>query len=326
MAVCPSKTEGADPCNPRLIAALPGNVLDRNLQPRPIERNLRIQAVEVKISGDLPVFQAQDGFDQPGNSGCRLQMSKIRLHRAQYTGRRGWPSVPIYGTDRLNLNRVAERCPGAVGLNVANLPGLEHCVLERRAQHCLLRKTVRGRQNGGSAIVIHRRAANDGSDSIAILKGIGQTFQDQYATAFAGRETVGGSIERLASPVAREHAPFRKDLHFIGKQLQAAGGDNGQAALPRAQALSGQMRRHQGRGTCAVECQAWALDIQQKGKPACGHAVRGTDPGMCSQGGWIAEMKPQIIVAVDGREHSGIRAAKAVRLDSCVPERLPGHL
>ena len=86
----------------------------------------------------------------PGDAGGRLEVPDVGLGRTQ-------PAACRHGTrradrrgDRLDLDRIAERRAGAVGLDEADARRIELRVRQRLADQGLLRQTVRRREHVSS--------------------------------------------------------------------------------------------------------------------------------------------------------------------------------
>ena len=111
VGVGPAEAEGAHPghATPRRPRAERADHLHRQLAPH----HVRVGRPEVEVRRDLVVLQGQDRLDEPGHAGRGLQMSDVRLDRAQQEAALGRPVRGEDGRDRADLDRIAERRAGA---------------------------------------------------------------------------------------------------------------------------------------------------------------------------------------------------------------------
>ncbi len=91
------------------------------------------------------VLQAQDGLDKPGDARRHLEVPDVRLDRTQHAGAgRSSPRLRR-PAQRLDLDRVADRRAGAVGLDVA-----DRRRRRRRRRHAPRRRPRPGRRRSGA--------------------------------------------------------------------------------------------------------------------------------------------------------------------------------
>src|SRR5580692_3870384 len=122
MAVGAPHAKGANPCDQAFSG--PGPVLQPGLHPQPelIERDARVWRFEVQTCRELSVVDTKRGFDQTGDSGCRLEMSDIRLDGTYVY----WLSIPIhseYRAQRRRFYRVTDTRTRAMKLDVLHIAG-----------------------------------------------------------------------------------------------------------------------------------------------------------------------------------------------------------
>src|SRR5512145_76796 len=108
-------------------------------------------------------------------------MPEVCLDRPDLERTTQWALAAEHARERLNLNRIAKRCCRTVSLNIADAIRSNTSIRQRRANHSLLGQTIGCRRARTSTILIHRRAANNGHDSIAIAERIREPFKNNDA-------------------------------------------------------------------------------------------------------------------------------------------------
>jgi hypothetical protein len=108
-----------------------------------------------------------------------------------------------------------------------------------------LRGAVGYSQTAASAILIHRRAADDRADMITIGERVGQPFQYHDPAAFGTHEPIGRGIEGLAFASRRHHAPSAKIFERFFRQQHVHTARQRHAACAGTQAEAGQVHSHQ---------------------------------------------------------------------------------
>ncbi len=63
-------------------------------------------------------------LDQPRHTRSRLEMTDVGLGRADPQRRRGWTALTEDGGERRDLDRIADRGPGAMGLDIVDRGGI----------------------------------------------------------------------------------------------------------------------------------------------------------------------------------------------------------
>ena len=118
---------------------------------RPVD--VRVARLEVEARRDRRLLQGQDCFGDTRKTGGGLGMADIGLDRADRQ------STARLAVDRLqgaHLDRVAEGRARAMGLHVADVGRRHPRVGQRRAHHCFLCGTVRGRDAIAATILVDR--------------------------------------------------------------------------------------------------------------------------------------------------------------------------
>ena len=88
-----------------------------------VEANIRIRVPEMQIGRHLAMLDAKRCLDQPNEAGGRLKMPDVRLDRTDDT----FPVLACilaeHPTNRLGLDRIADRGAGAMRFDVVDLAG-----------------------------------------------------------------------------------------------------------------------------------------------------------------------------------------------------------
>ena len=127
-------------------------------------------------------------FTEPISSG-RLGVAPVAEHRA-----RG-----------LDFDRIAQRCPGPVRLQVSDVAGCEAGALQRLGDNPLLGNAVRHRQTTRCAVLVDRAAPDHGPNPVTVADRVLEALDDDDAAALAAHVAVRGRVECLAPAVGREH-------------------------------------------------------------------------------------------------------------------------
>src|SRR5262245_33519188 len=117
-------------------------------------------------------------------------MADARLGRSQQAWQAARGRCTEDGGQRLDLDRISERRPGAVGLDVADVGGIRRGALERLSDDVALRMAARRGDAVRPAILIDRGSADDGKDGVTGADGLAEPLEDDHTAAFAAHETV----------------------------------------------------------------------------------------------------------------------------------------
>ena len=159
---------------------------------------MRIGIVEVLIGGNLTAVHRQGGLDQADDAGRRLEMAEVRFGRADQQRILGLASPAVDRAEGTGLNGIAEQCPGAMRLDVADLGGLHAGVRARGPQHGGLRCRIGGHQTVGPAVLVDRRSAHDREDPVTVAHRVGEPFEHGDTAPLAADESVGSRVEGVA--------------------------------------------------------------------------------------------------------------------------------
>ena len=188
-------------------------------------------------------MQAEDSFDESGDTGGPLGVAEVALDGSDCAGSR--PVARVQLAERLDLDHVAENCSGAVRLDEVDVIGLDARPLIRLADHLLLGPAVRCGDAVAAPVGIDRAAFDHRVDRQSLGLGLGQAAQDEYRHAFPAHDPVGVAAERFAPRVRGrkprlgiEHAD-RRGQH----EIDATG--DGLVAIARRQGIAREMDRDQ---------------------------------------------------------------------------------
>jgi len=110
------------------------------------------------LTRDHAVLQGQDRLDHTSDTGSRFHVTGLSLHRPQQEGILRQTTAAVDRSCRLNLDGIAQRGAGPVALQIAHLGRLDPGRLQRIGDDPLLRRSVRHRQAGAGAVLVHRTA------------------------------------------------------------------------------------------------------------------------------------------------------------------------
>ena len=318
-----AQAEGADPshaplCRPRLQCS--GHAHHHLL---PVKMGGGVG--QMQMGGNLAMLQRQHGLHETCNACRSFQMANVGLDRPDVE--RVGARLAEHRIDRAQLDRVAERCAGAVRLDVADLVRLDLGAGQRRRQQFFLGALVGHGQPAARPVVVDRAAADYSQHGVPIRFGVGEPFEQHHRPPFPAPVAVGRLVESLAAPVGRERLHLRERHIRCRRQYQAGCAGQRQVTLAGAQALAGQMQRHQRRGAGRIHRQCRPLQAQRVGQPAGSDAV--TDPGRLVrlQARQVVQPGRQRIVALSDPDKDPRAAVDQRVLRQSAPlQHLPAHL
>ncbi len=177
----------ARPAVARPVAGL-GQQLHRTRGPVHLGRG----RVHVQRRRQDAVFQGLDHLDHTGHPGSRLRVPDVRLQRPQPQRLPGLPVLPVGRQQRLRLDRVTQRGPGAVRLHRVHIGRCEAGTGECAADHPLLGQAVRRGQAVRGAVLVHRRTTQHREDPVPAFPRHRQPLQHDHARALSPAGAVGG--------------------------------------------------------------------------------------------------------------------------------------
>ena len=266
MGVGAAEAEGVDPGPARPAVRGPLPQLGVDIERAVREVDVRVRRLEIEARRDLLVLEGQHRLDQAGDAGRAVQVADVGLRRAD---RAELAAVGVGAEglgQRRHLDGVAERGAGAVGLHVAQGLGVDAGHLQHRGDHCGLAVHA-GRRVArlDRAVVVDRRALDDGEDRVAVGEGVGEPLQDDDADAVAEDDARGTGVEGPDVPVARTDPPLLEEVAADLRQDDRHAAGQGHVALAVDQRLAGEVSGHQRGGAEGLHRQARTAQVQLVG-------------------------------------------------------------
>lgn len=110
-------------------------------------------------------------------------MPDVRLRRTDQQRLAGFASGAEDRAGGLGFDRVAERCPRAVGFEVADVTRLDAGARQRIRDDPLLGDAVRHGQATRCAVLVDRAAADHGPNAVAVGDRVIEAFDEDDATS-----------------------------------------------------------------------------------------------------------------------------------------------
>src|SRR5579863_219240 len=145
----------------------------------------------------------------------------------------------------LRFYRIAQKCAGAMGLDVLNIAGRYLGSPIGFSQDRFLRVRIRSHQSVAPSVLIHRTAANDGINRIAVSDGLRQRLKDDYPCAFTANVTIGSRIESFAASVWSHRPSFAEIDRNRGRQDQVYAPGQCESGLSASQTAASLVNRDQ---------------------------------------------------------------------------------
>ncbi|PRP97919.1 hypothetical protein ENSA7_66310 [Enhygromyxa salina] len=311
--VGPPAAERADDRPPRRAvrgALWPAQLeLGPRLQPlldherRRVEVELGVERGGVERGRELGVAQLQEDLGQADDARGRLEVTDVGLDRADGHVPARVPGWAERGDEAGDLDRVAERRPGPVGLDVVDGLGPDPGPGQRRADHLGLSRRARDRVAAGLAASVDRRPADHGENPIAVGDGRRQRLEQHGAHALTVDEAVSPGPERPQLGPPRDHPAPREGphVHRVEDQVDPAG-DRGDA-LVATNALAGQVNGRRGRRAGRVHGHARAPEVEHVGHAIGQRPIVGVGLGLDPAGVGLAA-HPLVVAVHRADEHA----------------------
>ncbi len=220
------------------------------------EVDVRVEFLGVQRRHERAVPQLQQHLRQAGYPGGALQVPDVRLDRAD----RARPGRQVRTVERLpealDLDRVAERGAGAVGLDVAQRGGCPAGRVQRGADERGLGAGARYCRPGGTSGVVHRRRADDAVHVVAVGERARQRLEQHRADPLAGHVAGAVRAERAAPAVGGQPLPLRELEVLLRVHCHVHAAGQGERALAPPDALDREVHGHQRRRAGGVDGQA----------------------------------------------------------------------
>ena len=331
MGVRSRPTEPADTRQGRSVTGTrPRRRLRRDPQRQPLPVDLRGGRLEVEVPRDHSPVHRQGDLDEAGDPRSRLQMTHVRLDRADQQRPLGGTTRPEDVRHRPQLDGVADRRSRAVGLQVVDLCRRDGRPAQRLGDDELLRLPVRHGESGAGPVLVQRRTPDHAPDPVAVGLGILQPLEDQDPAALAPDVAVGGRVERGATAVGRQHpgdgahleeAPREDGVHPSGQR---------QVGLAPPQTHHRLVHRHKRGRTGRVQGDRRPLQAERVGDPPDGRVERRAGDRV-EAGRRVGDVgglgdEPPVLVVADAGVDAGARARQPVRIDPRVLQGAPARL
>ena len=259
------------------------------------------QTVEVQVARDDTVVHGQHGLHQSQHAGGGFGMAEVALHRCECAA----ALLAVDGRDTVELDGVADRCAGAVGLHHADGGRVDPGAGQGGAEHGDLSVFGRGEDVVGPAVLIGGGGPDHGQHAVAVALGVIESLEHHDTAALGADETVGRDVERMAVPGLREHALAggRGVQALVQHQHHTAGESH--IALPLVQAAAGLVHRDHARRARGVQRQRRPVQTQGVRDAARGHAERvtGERVGLIECAGVTGDHRVVVMRHTD--EHTG---------------------
>ena len=276
--------------------------------------------------GDRAVLHHQRRLEEAGHPRRGLEVPEVALDRAHEQAPLPRATRAQRRADRAHLRRVAELCPAAVGLDVADRAGIDPPRLKRRPDDLLLRGAVRHGQPTARPVVVHGGAADHGEDLVAVRDGVLQALEHHHATAFTARVAVRRRVERLAATVGRQGPALAHEHRGPGVEDEPRAAGQGHPGLLGVEALAGQVDGHERRRAGGVHDQARAAQPERVGQATRGHAVAVARARVHVD--LVVLLGPDheahVVVRDDAQEDAGVERSPPIGGLSRALQRLPG--
>ena len=164
---------------------------------------------------------------------------------------------------RVDFDRIAQWRAGAVGLDIADVFGVDaRPRLRFENDGRLSAETGRGEANLVGTVVVDGRTPDYGDYRIAIFHCLRQALQHHQTDPAADDSAFGLGIEGAAMPVrGQDHAFLIAVAHAL-RQIQANSAGQCDIAFKIQQALAGHMHGNQRRGTSGLHRDRRAFQVQ----------------------------------------------------------------
>ncbi len=193
--------ERGHPGSARVVAPRPVHRLGQQTYRAGVPLHVRGRLVDVQGGGQHAVPEGHHHLDHPGRAGRDLRVPDVGLDRAQPQRPVFGPVTPVRRQQSLRLDRITQRGPRAVRLDRIHLTCRQPRTRQRRADHPLLRRTVRRGQTVARTVLVHRRTADEGERAVAVAPRVRQFLQEQDPDALGQCHAVAAGGERLGPAV-----------------------------------------------------------------------------------------------------------------------------
>ena len=213
--------------------------------------------LEVDARRQRSVLERQDRLDQSRDAGRRVEVPDARFDGAE-RAEAGVARRPAErARQRLNLDRVAERRPGAVRLDVRDRARIDPRVVVRRRDHVgLPAQTGRREADLQRAVVVDGGALHDGVHVVVVGQRLVEPSQDDDADAVPEHGAGGVPVEDAAVAVRRVDPTWVEAVSGVLRDADVGGARERQLALAVEQCLARERHRDEPCGAGGLHGQA----------------------------------------------------------------------
>ena len=220
---------------------------------------MRIERRKVEMRRYRLVLQREDDLDQAGDSRRGFQVAEICFHRAERTGPVLRSRLAEYGGQCLDLDGIAQRRAGPVGLDVIDLAWIDAAVIERLAHDCLLRQAVGSGEAVRAAVLIDRRCRVRRRESDRRRPGRSASRLSTTTPQPSPRTKPSArAVECFAAAVRRHHAELGESDRHLRREDQIHAASDDEVAFFAAQALTARDERRRATTSRRYPPRGWA--------------------------------------------------------------------
>ena len=285
----------------------------RGLDPevQPFEVDIGVGGDEVEAGRELPVLHGQRDLQQTDDAGRALEVADVRLGGADQQRRSGWAGPAERRTQRVRLDRVADRGSGTVQFDVLQLGRCHPGVLARPAEHLLLRGGAGHGEPAGGAVVVHGAAAEQAVDVVAVGQRAAQRLEHDGAATLATHVAVRAGVERVADAVRGQRAEPGEVQRALRREDEVHATSDRQFGLAAPDALGGHVHGDQRRRLGGVDGQAGSVQPETVGDAVGDDAAGQTGDSMWGDRVGAALVQQRRVVTGDrADEDPGVAAVQ----------------
>ncbi len=286
--------------------------------------DVRRRSIHVQRARQPAVTHRHHHLDDTRDTRRSLRVAEVRLHRTEPERPALLTLLPVRGQERLRLDRVTQRRPGAMGLHDVHVSGRQTTARQSLADDTLLGGTVGRRQTVRRTVLVHRRPTHHRQYTMTVAPGVGETLQHHHAHALGPAHTISRVRERTAPPVRRQTTLTRELHERRRRRHHRHTTGHRQRALTRTQRLRRPVQRHQRRRARRVHRHRRTLEPERVRDTAgrdAGCAAVAAEALIPLVGEHVA-----VVVVHDTGEDARLAAAQGGRVDTGPLDRLPRRL
>ena len=322
------KTKSTHPRHPAALPTAPRLQLIHHPQRRVFPVDMRARLGEIEVRRQCLAPERLDDLEAARHAGGRLQVPQIRLYRSDAERAARGPTLREHFAQRVDLDGIAQRRRGAVGLDVIDVLRSESRCLQRTADNLLLRRSAGDREAARAAVLIDRRAQNQCEDRVACRLSVAQAFQDQRAAALAARVALRPGIEGVALAVRCEQAGLLEIQRQIGTEDSVHARRQRHLTLAAAQALHGEVNRDQRGRARGVDHHRGAVEFEIVREPPRRRALgrAGAEVGIDLRAIGGREEFERVVDPAHPDKYSDLSAGPCIGPDVARFKRMPRQL